>query len=116
MGRLECEYVFTDFSIRIHLVACPLTNNGLRATWPDIQQSYSSQTIAALKQVTLASMDALQNFFFWTWKIGNSTVLGTSSSPMWHYKLGLEQGWIPHGASGLFGREPILSVRDRGTD
>jgi hypothetical protein len=42
-------------------------------------------------------MDALQNFFFWTWKIGNSTQLGTSSSPMWHYQLGLQQGWIPKG-------------------
>ena len=42
-------------------------------------------------------MDALQNFFFWTWKIGNSTQLSTSSCPMWHYKLGLQQGWIPKG-------------------
>jgi len=46
-------------------------------------------------------MDALQNFFFWTWKIGNSTVLGTSSSPLWHYQLGLERGWIPKGAFAL---------------
>jgi len=51
--------------------------------------------ITGLKQVTLATMDALQNFFFWTWKIGNSTVLGTSSSPLWHYQLGVQQGWIP---------------------
>ncbi|KAJ6630753.1 glycoside hydrolase family 5 protein [Mycena sp. CBHHK59/15] len=57
--------------------------------------SYNSTLIASLKQVTLATMDALQNFFFWTWKIGNSTVLNTSSSPMWHYQLGLEKGWIP---------------------
>ena len=42
-------------------------------------------------------MDALQNFFFWTWKVGNSTRLGTSSSPQWHYRLGLRQGWIPKG-------------------
>ena len=42
-------------------------------------------------------MDALQDFFFWTWKIGNSTQLNTSSSPMWHYQLGLQQGWIPKG-------------------
>ncbi|KAJ7696686.1 glycoside hydrolase superfamily [Mycena rosella] len=28
-------------------------------------------------------------------QIGNSTVLGTSSSPLWHYQLGLERGWIP---------------------
>ncbi|KAH9480680.1 putative glucan 1,3-beta-glucosidase D [Psilocybe cubensis] len=57
--------------------------------------AYTPDTIAALKNVALASMDALQNFFYWTWKIGNSTALGTSSSPMWHYQLGLQQGWIP---------------------
>lgn len=41
------------------------------------------------------SMDALQNWFFWTWRIGNSTVRGYPPSPMWHYQLGLEQGYIP---------------------
>ncbi|TFK27597.1 glycoside hydrolase [Coprinopsis marcescibilis] len=62
--------------------------------WDD-WSTWDSSIISGLKQVTLASMDALQNFFYWTWKIGNSTVLGTSSSPMWNYKLGLEMGWIP---------------------
>ncbi|WWD06575.1 hypothetical protein V865_004668 [Kwoniella europaea PYCC6329] len=44
---------------------------------------------------TMANMDALQNFFFWTWKIGNSTVKGYQTSPQWHYRLGWEQGWMP---------------------
>jgi len=61
----------------------------------DNWSSWDAATIDAIKQVSLASMDALQNFFFWTWKIGVSSVLGTSSVPMWHYKLGLERGWIP---------------------
>jgi glucan 1,3-beta-glucosidase len=60
-------------------------------------QNYNPATINSVLQVSLASMDALQNFFFWTWKIGESTVLGTSSSPLWHYQLGLAQGWIPSG-------------------
>lgn len=51
--------------------------------------------LAAIKNVAMASMDALQNFFFWTWKIGDSTVEGTSSSPLWHYQLGRDRGWIP---------------------
>lgn len=42
-----------------------------------------------------SSMDALQNWFFWTWRIGNSTELGYAPSPFWHYQLGLQQGWIP---------------------
>jgi len=39
-------------------------------------------------------MDALQNWFFWTWKIGNSTA-GRVESPLWSYQLGLQNGWIP---------------------
>ncbi|KAG8995610.1 hypothetical protein FRB93_001114 [Tulasnella sp. JGI-2019a] len=48
-----------------------------------------------LKAIALASMDALQNYFFWTWKIGNSSVLGTVGAPLWSYSLGLENGWMP---------------------
>jgi glucan 1,3-beta-glucosidase len=36
-----------------------------------------------------------QNWFFWTWKIGNSTVTGVVESPAWSYQLGLQQGWMP---------------------
>lgn len=28
-------------------------------------------------------------------KIGNSTTTGKPSAPMWNYKLGLQQGWMP---------------------
>ncbi|EAL19968.1 hypothetical protein CNBF2950 [Cryptococcus deneoformans B-3501A] len=57
--------------------------------------NYSDETKQGIMGYTLANMDALQNYFFWTWKIGNSTVKGYPTSPMWHYKLGLEQGWMP---------------------
>ena len=40
-------------------------------------------------------MESLQNWFFWTWKIGNSTTTGTVSAPFWSYQLGLANGWIP---------------------
>lgn len=43
----------------------------------------------------MATMDALQNWFFWTWRIGNSTEMQYPTSPQWHYKLGVENGWIP---------------------
>ncbi|KAJ7490539.1 exo-beta-1,3-glucanase [Mycena latifolia] len=89
-----------EFSTAIN--DCGLWLNGIGSTpgapnCPEMDDwaSYNATLIAGLKQVTLATMDALQNFFFWTWKIGNSTVLGTSSSPLWHYQLGLERGWIP---------------------
>ncbi|ODN81033.1 hypothetical protein L202_03131 [Cryptococcus amylolentus CBS 6039] len=57
--------------------------------------NWSDATKESVKEYTMANMDALQNHFFWTWKIGNSTEKGYATSPMWHYKLGLEQGWIP---------------------
>lgn len=36
-----------------------------------------------------------QDYFFWTWKIGNSTTTGTVESPAWSYQLGLQNGWMP---------------------
>ncbi|KAI5122037.1 hypothetical protein M0805_006022 [Coniferiporia weirii] len=47
------------------------------------------------KSLALSSMDALQNYFFWTWKIGNSSVYNKVMSPQWSYQLGLENGWMP---------------------
>lgn len=43
----------------------------------------------------MASMDAIQDFFFWTWKIGNSSTSNSVQAPLWSYQLGLENGWIP---------------------
>ncbi|TRM62675.1 glycoside hydrolase family 5 protein [Schizophyllum amplum] len=62
--------------------------------WTD-WENYSDDMKAAMKQFAVASMDALQNWFFWTWKIGESTVTGKVESPAWSYKLGLDNGWMP---------------------
>ena len=40
-------------------------------------------------------MDALGDWFFWTWKVGNSSATNTVRAPLWSYKLGLEGGWMP---------------------
>ncbi|EUC56109.1 exo-beta-1,3-glucanase [Rhizoctonia solani AG-3 Rhs1AP] len=48
-----------------------------------------------LKQLALSSMDAMQNYFFWTWRIGASLRTGQVNSPLWSYKLGLERGYMP---------------------
>lgn len=42
----------------------------------------------------LASFDAIGDYFWWTWKIGNSAA-GRVETPMWSYQLGLTEGWIP---------------------
>lgn len=58
-------------------------------------QSYSAGMKNDIKNFALSSMDALGNWFFWTWKIGNSSVTGSVESPAWSYQLGLENGWMP---------------------
>ncbi|KAF8651973.1 hypothetical protein AX16_004616 [Volvariella volvacea WC 439] len=114
MVRRPCDWaVATNYSQRVFGVTlggefsaaindCGYWLSGIGSTpsnpncdiW-DNWSSWNQTLIDSMREVTLASMDALQNFFYWTWKIGDSSVLGTSSCPMWHYKLGLEMGWIP---------------------
>jgi len=67
---------------------------GSCAQW-DNWQNWTQDTKNQLMDFCLSSMDSLQNWFFWTWKIGNSTTTGTVLAPFWSYQLGLVQGWIP---------------------
>lgn len=62
--------------------------------WTDYTQ-YTQATKDAMRQFALASMDALQNYFFWTWRIGESINSGRVETPHWSYKLGLQEGWMP---------------------
>ena len=62
--------------------------------WQD-SSTWNATVKAGVKAFAMASMDAMQNWFFWTWKIGNSSVSNIVESPLWSYKLGFENGWIP---------------------
>ncbi|EJD53290.1 glycoside hydrolase [Auricularia subglabra TFB-10046 SS5] len=59
-------------------------------------ETWTPETIAGMRNFALMEMDALQNYFFWTWKIGNTTTANPPSvrAPFWSYQLGLKQGWI----------------------
>lgn len=61
----------------------------------DNWQSYNATHKNNLKRFALAQMSSLRNFFFWTWKIGNSTRTQDTVNPSWNYKLGLQEGWMP---------------------
>ncbi|SPC62052.1 related to EXG1 - exo-beta-1,3-glucanase (I/II), major isoform [Ustilago sp. UG-2017b] len=61
----------------------------------DDYENYSAEMKQGLRRFALTSMDSLQDFFFWTWRIGNSLRTGKPTAPMWSYSLGLEQGWMP---------------------
>ena len=82
--------------------------------WEDFA-NWSDETKQGIKNFALASMDALGDWFFWTWKIGNSTA-GSVQAPLWSYQLGLENGWMPAdpreavGACATFGQpEPAFA-------
>ncbi|KII89223.1 glycoside hydrolase family 5 protein, partial [Plicaturopsis crispa FD-325 SS-3] len=72
-------------------------------TWTD-WQNYDQAMKDGLKTFAMASMDALQNWFFWTWKIGNSSITGKVESPAWSYQLGLENGWMPKDPRSAYGQ------------
>ncbi|CAD6587583.1 MAG: hypothetical protein CYPHOPRED_003968 [Cyphobasidiales sp. Tagirdzhanova-0007] len=73
----------------------PLYNaTGSCESWND-WQSWDDTLKQDYQQVAYAHMDALQNWFFWTWTIGNSTKTGLPPNPMWNMKLGLSQGYFP---------------------
>ncbi|KAH8110486.1 glycoside hydrolase [Phellopilus nigrolimitatus] len=83
---------------------CGLYVNGIPGTshsyggdcnfWMDATQ-WNTTIVNGLQQFALASMDSLQNWFFWTWKIGNSSTTNSVQAPLWSYQLGLEGGWMP---------------------
>ncbi|KAJ3565745.1 hypothetical protein NP233_g7440 [Leucocoprinus birnbaumii] len=84
---------FNDCGLFLNGVSDRHSYGGDCGFWQDSSQ-WNDTVVAGLKQFAMASMDALGDWFFWTWKIGNSTA-GHVESPLWSYSLGLEGGWIP---------------------
>ncbi|KAL4065459.1 glycoside hydrolase family 5 protein [Scleroderma citrinum] len=80
-------------------------------SWTD-WRNWDDTMKQGIMNFALASMDALQNWFFWTWKIGNSSTSGVVESPQWSYQLGLQNGWMPKDprvASGTCANQNIWS-------
>jgi len=74
--------------------------------------TWSANFKAGVLDFTLASMDSLQNWFFWTWKIGPSATSGQVESPLWSYSLGLTNGWIPKDPRSAAGKCKALGAGD----
>lgn len=73
-------------------------------------QSWDQPTKDALKKFSLSTMDALQNWFFWTWKIGESSATGKVEAPFWSYKLAIQEGWAVTDPRTAQGQCASLSV------
>ncbi|KAJ7605280.1 glycoside hydrolase superfamily [Mycena polygramma] len=82
--------------------------------WED-SSTWNATVKAGLMQFALASMDAMQDWSFWTWKIGNATD-GVVRSPLWSYQLGLEGRWMPTDPRSANGACASLGVSDPAFD
>ncbi|CCA73562.1 related to EXG1-exo-beta-1,3-glucanase (I/II), major isoform [Serendipita indica DSM 11827] len=67
---------------------------GSCAPWQDYA-TWDQSIKDALRNLALASMDSLQDSFFWTWRIGESRASGKVETPFWSYKLAVQEGWAP---------------------
>ncbi|KAJ6515629.1 glycoside hydrolase family 5 protein [Mycena sanguinolenta] len=75
----------------------------------DDYQNYNDSMKAGILNYVEASMDAMGDWFFWTWKIGPNAA-GAIGSPLWSYQLGLREGWIPRDPRTAVGKCAALGV------
>ncbi|KAF9058678.1 glycoside hydrolase superfamily, partial [Rhodocollybia butyracea] len=100
---------YNDCGLFLLGINTPPTFGGDCSIWQDAS-TWNETVIAGVKAFVLASMDANQNWFYWTWKIGNSTANNRVESPLWSYQLGLQGGWIPTDPREAAGTCAALSV------
>ncbi|KAK7053529.1 glycoside hydrolase family 5 protein [Favolaschia claudopus] len=77
--------------------------------WEDSSR-WNAETKLGVMQFAVASMDALGDYFFWTWKIGKAAD-GIVRSPLWSYQLGLENGWMPRDPRTAIGKCASIGIR-----
>ncbi|KAF8914474.1 putative ectomycorrhiza-upregulated exo-beta-1,3-glucanase GH5 [Mucidula mucida] len=98
---------YNDCGLFLTGVGGTQTYGGDCSAWEDAT-TWDDSTKAGVAAFNAAQMDALKDYFFWTWKIGKSAA-GTVQAPLWSYQLGLEDGWIlkdPRKAKGKCGDLP----------
>ncbi len=97
---------YNDCGLFLNGVGGTHTYGGDCGAWED-SSTWDDATKAGVLAYNQGQMDAFKDFFFWTWKIGNSTA-GTVQAPLWSYQLGLAGGWIaedPRTAAGKCGAD-----------
>jgi glucan 1,3-beta-glucosidase len=104
----EWSLAFNDCGLMLHSTADEHTTTDC-STW-DYWETWTPEIKQNLMSFAMSNMDALQHWFFWTWKIGPSAVDGMPRSPLWSYQLGLQNGWIPLNPRDAFGHCVSLGV------
>ncbi|KZV62971.1 glycoside hydrolase family 5 protein [Peniophora sp. CONT] len=65
-------------------------------------KNYNDTMKQGLTNFITAEYSAFNDWFFWTWKIGEASS-GEIEAPLWSYQLGLREGWIPKDPRGFEG-------------
>lgn len=104
----EFSLGFNDCGFMLHSTADDHTTKD--CTQWDQWENYTPTMKQNLMTFAMANMDALQHWFFWTWKIGPKANDPNPRSPLWSYKLGLDNGWIPKNPRDSFGTCASLGV------
>ncbi|KAJ7907933.1 glycoside hydrolase family 5 protein [Mycena leptocephala] len=101
VGYNDCGLYLTGVNMSTYLPRdCTL--------WED-SSNWNETLKAGLLELALAQMDAMRDWFFWTWKIGNAAD-DVVRSPLWSYQLGLEGGWIPADPRASVGKCASLGI------
>ncbi|PLW21762.1 hypothetical protein PCANC_02959 [Puccinia coronata f. sp. avenae] len=83
--------------------------------WKDYR-TWTSEMKKSIADLAATSQDAMQNSFFWTWKISRSIrTPDMKPNPMWDYQLGLQQGWIRADARGSVGACGVVAGQQGAT-
>ncbi|KZV89886.1 glycoside hydrolase [Exidia glandulosa HHB12029] len=106
----EWSLGFNDCGQYIWGLRDPPHTSNCDAEWNDYTK-WTPDTKAKLLSLAQSHMDALGNFFFWTWKVGVSKNTGLVGAPLWSYSLGLEQGWMPKDPRQAAGECARLNVQ-----
>jgi len=100
---------FNDCGLYLKGIPGSSTFGGDCSVWQDASKWNDAQK-AGVQAFISASMDALGDWFFWTWKVGNSSTSTSPTSPLWSYSLGLQLGYIPKDPRSVLGRCQSLGV------
>lgn len=100
-------------------VTTPDLNNFPRIDSCDLWKDYRQWTPdmkTHIADLAAASQDAMQNSFFWTWKISRSIrTPDIKPNPLWDYQLGLQQGWIRQDARANVGACAVVAAKEGAT-
>jgi glucan 1,3-beta-glucosidase len=98
----EWSLAWNDCGLYVNGVTGTVTYPGDCAPWNDYT-TWTPEIKNNMRLFALNQMSALQNQFFWTWKIAPPSGTDIVGAPLWSYKLGLDNGWMPKSPRDAYG-------------